>query len=225
MRTLATILVLAVGLLAESVSADSKSVGTYRSGTHWTMDLMTGSAINAVTPLDIEQTGLPDISTNAQYETKPFDGSYFYLIRFGYWPTKNGWTIELFHHKLYLKNNPPGVQTFTITDGYNMVMLRRVWNFFGIDVSLAAGAVVTHPESRIRGQSFSEDGGLFSSGYHISGPVVGVGFGYKLYLTSWLSLNAEGGVNASYFDVPIADGKAYGANYHLYAVAGIGICI
>lgn len=181
-----------------------------------------GSAYNFKTPLKIQQEEFQDINLQAKYATKPFEGPIYYDFHIVRWKEKSGWGLKVTHHKLYLQNNTPEIQRFTITDGYNLISITRQWEMAGFIYHLGGGVVMTHPESVIRGQHFKETQGLLGSGYHLSGPLAEAAIEKRINLSHRLMVSLEGRFTASHVKVPIAKGDARTYNLAIHGLAGLG---
>ena len=163
-----------------------------------------GSAYSFSGPLYLSQRGYSDIRVDAHYETKPFMDYPYWGIRFEYWRLTSAWEFELIHHKVYLQSPPDTISYFNMSDGYNFLLLNRsyaslqdyVWRF-------GMGVVMAHPESRIRGQLFSESGGIQNIGFYLAGPVVQVGLERRYLWTKSRFLSFESKLTLSQFNVPI----------------------
>lgn len=188
----------------------------------WIVMARGGSAYNFKTPLVIKQQEEEDIRLQARYATKPFNMPPYYEFQVVRWNKKNGWGFKVTHHKLYLQNNPPEVQRFTITDGYNLLTITRQYKLGGFIYHIGAGGVFTHPESIVRHQMFSETEGFLYSGYHLSGPVAETAIEKRIDLSSRFILSLEGRATASYIRVPVYNGSAKTSNIAIHGLAGIG---
>ena len=174
----------------------------------WVWQIGTGSAISLSSPLTISQSGYPDISLTANYETKAWETvAPYYQIRVGYWEGDKAWELETVHHKLYLKNNPPEVQQFNISHGYNYYTVNRAWRKEGYIWRVGGGFVLTHPETIVRGLESDYSGGL--EGFYISGVTmhVAVEKRFPLKRENW-DFYLEVQAATSYAEVPVADGTA-----------------
>ena len=187
-------------------------------------EVATGDAYNFPIPLHISQSGYPDINMTAHYETRPFSPPPYYLLRIGKWTDNKAWELEFIHHKLYLNNTTDEVTKFTITNGYNLVTINRAWlDKRNLIWRLGAGIVLAHPESTIRGQKYSETGGVWNDdGYYIAGPTAMASLGKRFYLTRRFFIELEGKLTASYTNVKIASGNADAPDVALHANLGIG---
>ena len=188
----------------------------------WMMMARGGTAYNFRTPLVIKQEDFPILNFSAKYATRPLAGPPYYEFHFVRWSKQKGWGLKITHHKLYLQNNPPEVQRFTITDGYNLLTVTRQWKMGGLIYHIGGGAVLTHPESMIRERRFSETKGFLHSGYHLSGPVGEVAVEKRVHLSRRLMLSFEGRGTVSYVKVPVAGGYARTSNVALHGLAGLG---
>lgn len=187
-----------------------------------TLEAFLGTAVNAPVPLRLAQSGLETIRLTARYRTDALSEPLYYVVRIGSWRGNRGWALELAHHKLLLENEPPEVQRFEISHGYNLLTLNRVWRHGRMRYLLGAGAVVAHPESEVRGRAWPDHGGLFGGGYYVTGPTVQVGAGRELPLPGSLFAAVEGKVTASYARVPIRNGHATAPDAAFHLLAGLG---
>ena len=181
-----------------------------------------GAVHNFRTPLHIYQKPYSTIKLDAAYATEPFNPPVYYDIRVNTLQHEKGWELKFTHHKLILKNLPLEVQRFSITNGFNLLTLNRLWLTKGLTWSVGGGLVITHPESTVRGKSFSENKGIFNKGYYISGPMAEAAISKRLYLgSSWFML-AEARFTGAYVEVPIADGEADLFNAAFHVLLGFG---
>ncbi|AKD03957.1 hypothetical protein POKO110462_18035 [Pontibacter korlensis] len=191
----------------------------------WEVAVAGGGAHNFLTPLHISQSDAADIELRAKYCTEPFNPPVYYDIRVSTWQSEKGWELKFTHHKLILDNPPPEVQRFSITDGYNLLTLNRLWLVYGLTLSAGAGLVITHPESTIHNVPYPEDRGIFDEGYYISGSVVEAAVTKRYYFTKKWFILGEGRVTASYVEVPVANGEAQVPNVALHGLLGLGFKI
>ena len=182
-----------------------------------TVEYFQGTAFNLPTTLTITQSGYPTISLQADYSVRPFDSRWYYDARLGYWKDDDGWLLELLHHKLYLDNPPPDVESFEVTHGYNMITFNRAWRRRTLTFLAGGGAVVAHSNSLVRGKERSIDAPYTLAGVTAQGAV-----GRSVAFTKWLFGSVEGKVTASWIRVPIADGRATVPNVAFHVLAGIG---
>src|SRR5690606_3456323 len=160
------------------------------------------------------------IRLQARYRTEPLKPPVYYDVRISTWQQNSGWELKFTHHKLILDNNPPDIQRISITDGYNLLTLNRLWFTKHLILSAGAGFVITHPESTIRNLTYPENKGLFNKGYYVSGPAVELAAIKQVYFADNWFLLAEGRFSYSYVKVPVANGSAYLTNPALHALFG-----
>jgi len=181
-----------------------------------------GAAHNFRLPLVIRQDGEDNLRLNADFDTKPFETPMYYAARIGWWSDRGAWELEMVHHKLTLTNNPPEVEHFSITHGFNLLTVNRAWKNPWFIWRAGAGVVITHPESTIRGKSFDQSGGI-ADGYHLSGPTAQIAAEKRLYVYKGLFVSVEGKWTLSWVHVPVKDGSADLWNSALHGLAGVGI--
>jgi len=191
-------------------------------GRTWEVGIAGGATYNLQTPLHIHQNGFEDIDLDAEYRTEPFIPPVYYDIRVSSWSKNKGWELKFTHHKIILNNLPPEVQRFSITDGFNLLTLNRLWLSNGLTWSLGGGIVITHPESTIRHKPFPENRGILNEGYYVSGPTLEAAVGKRYYFADRWFVLGEGRVTASYVQVPVVDGHANVTNAALHVLLGVG---
>lgn len=189
----------------------------------WDIGLGGGAVYNLQSPLRIEQNDAPLIQLGAKYRTEPFTPPVYYDVRVSTWKGTNGWEAKFTHHKLILENKPPEVQRFSITDGFNLLTLNRLWLRQGLTFSMGGGIVITHPESTIRNKPFPENKGILNKGYYVSGPTVEAAIAKRINFAARWFVFGEGRATASYVQIPVVDGHARVSNAALHLLLGAGI--
>jgi hypothetical protein len=186
-------------------------------------EIFLGGAANLDTTLKVEQEGYPNLDLTASYDTRPFDTPLYWAIRFGFNRRDRGaWELQLVHHKIYLSNPPEEIQNFEITHGFNVLTVNRSFENLPITLRVGVGLVLAHPDTIVRGQHRSEEGGLFDTGYHLTGPALLAGVGKDLRISSRFFVAIEAQLTASSAEVPIADGDAQAPNVALHGLLGVG---
>ncbi len=178
--------------------------------------------LNVPTPLTISQSGEPDLNVTARYATRPFSPPLYWV--FGVFRREGGheWALELLHHKLYLENPPPEVGAFSLSHGFNLVVLSHGFEVSpGVWARVGGGLVVAHPESTVRGESWPQKGGPFGLGYRLAGGVISAGLEGRVPLGDRLRLAVGGRVTGAYAVVPVAGGSARVPNVAFHATAGL----
>ena len=190
---------------------------------HWEAQIKPGWVYNVPSPLVIKQNGFEDIRMNAKYYSEPFKFPVYLATQIGRWADNKLWELESIHHKLYLGNKPPEIKIFTISHGFNMVMINRGWMFReGLIYRVGAGAVLAHPESEIRNLKHDETNGIFGWGYYISGPCAQTSLEYRKIFWNHLILSLSTKFTAGYVNVPVYDGRAHVTNFAFHGLFGLG---
>lgn len=192
-----------------------------RAETSWGARVFVGVPFNLPAPVRIRQAGEPDLRFRARWETRPFERPWYWGV--GLFRRAGGreWSGELIHHKIYLRNPPPEVQDFSISHGYNFVLLGHgVEVAQGVWARAQAGAVIAHPESTVRGKPLREAGGL-GGGYHLAGPALAAGIEGRVPLGDRARLALGARLVGGYAFVPVADGSARVPNLAVHATAGV----
>jgi hypothetical protein len=183
----------------------------------WSLEVGTGSSYSFFSPLVIHQTGFPDIRLDGRFDTKAFTEVPYYDVRLA----RGGWELELVHHKLYLQNPPPEVQSFQITHGFNFITANHCWSLFGFDLRAGAGMVLAHPQTTIRNRVFNEHSGILGLGFFVSGVSAQAGLGWRYRLTPRLDAGTEVKLTSAAARVPIADGNVDIANFAVHGLVSL----
>jgi len=178
--------------------------------------------VNIPMPLAILQGGQPDIIMTAHYSSEPFVVPVCWVWRIGYWSGKSAWELEAIHQKLFLDNTTPEVESFSVSHGWNLVTVNRVWDLDTYLFRFGFGVVLTHPESVIRGKEYDESGGILGLGYFVSGPAVTIGVGRQVDLTKQIFLTFDGRAAFSCARVKIAEGSALAHNIAVIVSVMVG---
>lgn len=179
--------------------------------------IATGVVENAFTKVTINQEGFPKKNLYNGFKTRPLNPPMYYDIRYIRWCRPNfGLGAELIHHKLYYVDTTPEIARFDITNGFNLLYFDQALKlcrkkYVNVDAILGEGLVITHPESTLRGLTFSERGGIRlhdTDGYFISGATVQTSLKGAFQPCGPLSLTCEGKGTYSFATVPVARGTA-----------------
>jgi len=130
--------------------------------------------------------------------------------------------LDLVHHKLHLANPPAGVGSFSVSHGYNLLVLHRMAERKALRYGLGADVVIAHPESEVRGRRLEERGGPFGGGYHLTGPTVGALVGLAPAARRGVYPAAEARLTLSRAKVPVAGGDATVPNVAIHLAVGLG---
>lgn len=190
----------------------------------WLFELHEAVVANVPLPLSIHQEGYPDIKlTGARYHSQPFTLPVYYDGRISRWHNDKSWEIEFTHHKIYLQNNPPEVQKFSVSHGYNFLMVNRGFDRQAFRYRVGAGAVIAHPESEVRHLTFETKRRDNDKGYYLSGPALQASINKPLYLGKRFFFNAEARTTLAYASVKIAQGRAHVWNIAFHLMLGMGV--
>lgn len=207
----------------------SSSVLLSQEKSNWTIEAHGGFPINIPLPLTIKQSNYSDINLTAHFYSEPFTPPVFWVYRISKWKNDKAWELEMIHQKLYLKNTTPEIDYFSITHGYNMLMINRGFKFNMFNekkfiARLGVGFVIPHAENKIRGKELPQ-GDSYFSGYTIGGPVINIALAKQFKLSNRFYFNTEVKNNTSYAVVPIVDGKAYVWHSAIEIIGGLGVYI
>jgi len=187
----------------------------------WSIELAAGDAFCFPTPMSIQQSGYPDIHSNARFATNSFKLPIYYSVKAGKWQDGHGWQLELIHLKIELKNKRSEIQRFEISHGFNLLTINRAWNTNNFRFQFGGGMVVAHPENTVRNQKLSENSGILNKGYYITGPTVQLAVGRKLVRARRFSVMTQGKLTGSYSRVPIANGHAQVTTIAIHGLVGL----
>lgn len=178
-----------------------------------------GGAYNLPAPLYIRQDGAAVLDGWARYDTRAFREPLYWAARAGWWREGRAWEVEIIHQKIYLTGKPPDVQEFSVSHGFNLVLVNRAWRPGPWSWRAGGGLVAAHPESRIRGRRF-EGGGL--DGYHLAGPAAQASIDRRFSLGRRLFLAVEAKATVAWARVPVSGGHARLWNPALHGLLGMG---
>jgi hypothetical protein len=150
----------------------------------WCVEVLIGDALNLTSRTHIRSPQIADSAFGGDYETRGLEGPLRYAWRVTRWRQDRGWELELLHHKLYLRNRPPGVEALSISHGFNIVALGRAYAVNPWRFRLGAGPVIAHPEARILGASYGGD-------YELAGAAAVGSVGIAFELTPRWSIVGE----------------------------------
>lgn len=178
------------------------------SGRRYFLEVAPGFSWVPPVPLSIRQEGFEKISLWARYQTASFKLPLYYSVRMGFINGGQGWEAEMNHLKVYLENTPAEVERFSVSHGYNQLLVNRLFRRGALDWRVGAGVVVAHPESVVRGKRHDERGGLFNHGYYLAGPVILGGYSHRVAVSPWFTLHFSGSVTAALAWVKVSGGHA-----------------
>lgn len=174
----------------------------------WYADVTPGLSLVPPVPLVVKQEGGETIRLWARYGSAPLKRPYYYSVRVGTTDDTGSWELEMNHLKVYLRNRPSEIGRFSISHGYNQLLVNRAGRAGRLNAKAGLGIVAAHPENMVRGLKLDENQGIFRKGYYISGLVVQVGVWKKIHLKNSIYLLLESKISAAYASVPVVNGKA-----------------
>lgn len=188
----------------------------------WAVEAHLGGAWNLPVAWTLRQAGHPDLTPRSRWESRALERPLYYVVRVLHGDGAGGWALDLTHHKLTLASPPPEIASFAISHGYNLVLLHRYVERAAHRVGLGAGPVVAHPENVVRDARLDERGGLFGSGYHLTGPAIGALVSWKPVRgeRAWMVVDAR--FVAAHARVPVAHGEARVPNVSFHLTLGAG---
>ncbi len=189
----------------------------------WALEGFLGTSISAHSPLTIRQAGQPTLRFTAEYATRPTEPSVYYAVRVSRWWSRWGGVLGYVHQKIYLTNNPPEVESFKVTYGYNLVGVGPAYRTHGWALFGTMGPVVGNPSSEVRGLTMDHEGGIFGSGNYVGGVNLQVGVNRRFRATRWGFVSADVRLSAAWAEMPVAAGSADTPNYAVHFLVGIGI--
>jgi hypothetical protein len=167
------------------------SLGT-QAADSWNVEAYGGTAYNLKNNrLKITQDGGFSETVNADYDTRGFRAPPYYMLRGSRWQGGAAWEFSLIHHKLYLRNPPPGVSGLSVSHGFNLLSVNRAFQSDAWIYRLGAGPVVTHAEATILGTKY--DGP-----YRLAGVALLAGAGRRFYLAERTFIGVEAALTAAY---------------------------
>jgi len=187
------------------------------------LEVFGGSALQLQTRTTLRQEGEPDLRFTARWETHPLPPAPYYAWRVGLWHGRGAWELQFIHHKAYLENPPPDIQSFEVSHGYNILTFGRARRLAGgLELRAGAGPVIAHAEGVVRGRTYESSGTTFAGGYDLAGAALMVGAGWKLPIVAGLFATANVEATGAWARVKTAGGTADVPNVALHGLAGLG---
>lgn len=189
----------------------------------WMFTTFLGHSFSANNHIHIHLEDQDDISKTAEYNTRPFVDSPYYIIRFDKWKADTGWGIELIHHKIYMANRPSNLEHFSLSDGFNLLLLNRNWKKESGDYRIGAGATIAHPDVKLQGRERFHKAG--NDGFFIVGPTFQASHAKQLFKTKRYIVSLETKATIAYFKTRISDNSdeyVEGLDTALHIALGFG---
>jgi hypothetical protein len=183
-----------------------------------------GSSISLPSNLKIKLDDQADYNHRAKWQGRSFEDSPYYSLRFDKINNHRGWGIEWMHHKIYLANPKHPVNSFSISDGFNILYLNRVLSNKRLTFRPGFGLVFSHMDVRIKDRErFYLKGG--NGGAYLSGVSVQGAIEKWIYETERHFINLETKLTVSYVKPPVSsnpDEYAEITNIAIHFVFGFG---
>jgi hypothetical protein len=209
---------LAAGVATLVLAASPAAAGEGR----WRVEAALGAAHSFGSTLEVEQSGFPALSLDADWATRSFEAPLYYGLRLARADARGAWALRFIHHKTYLESTTPEIERFSVSHGYNLLTLERAFARGALELSVGFGLVIAHPESTIRGRTRDESaGGPMGGGYYPTGPTGALAASWRLRLGRHLALVPEARLTLSRARVPVADGEASVPNAAAHLLLGL----
>lgn len=189
---------------------------------YWQFEYLPGISFVPSMPLAIHQDGYPTITMTAHYKTRSHEMPIYYSYRLSSWKGDRGWSLEMNHLKIYLKNTNDKVKDFSVSHGYNQIYVNRHLIKEKFTWIIGGGIVLGHPESIIRDKEWSETGGLWNRGYYLSGISVHGACYFPLIKRRYFVIPVEAKITLGYGQIPIVDGHANVPIVSINFLTGLG---
>lgn len=189
-----------------------------------------GGSESTTSSLYINREGTEnDIKTHqADWEGKPFTNSAYYAMKLEKWTQNKGYGLEWVHHKIYLKNNIEGIDSFSISDGFNLLFLNKIMPLSRLGnrtyLRIGAGLVFAHMDVELTGEDeFYMDGGIAGS-YFAGGAIqVALDKWVKTFKSHFVTIETK--FTAAYCRGPVSKTFTEYAvlpNYAFHILVGVG---
>lgn len=193
----------------------------------WINYLGMSESFNSMLYLNLE--GQEDIHVhNADWDAKSFTNSAYYAVKLEKWNNNKGKGLEWVHHKIYLASPVTGLDSYSISDGFNLLFFNTVrpLSRFGKQsyLRLGAGLVFAHMDVSITGRDrFYMDGGI--RGSYLAGVAaqIAVDKWVKTYENHFVTVETK--FTAAYSRGPVSTNFAeYSVvpNYAFHVILGVG---
>ncbi len=202
-----------------NLNAESLKNGVYFTG-------LSGGSYNFDSKLKIVRPS-ESYTIDGNYKSRSFTDSPYWAFRVEKWTDDIAYGIELIHHKVYLSNPSESLETFHISDGYNLVLFNKVWRlkdreFFRMGI----GGVLAHPHVKFTDSDvFHRNSGLGNAGYFLAGPALQVAFEKWVYETERYFFTLESKLSLSAIQMPVeANQESYASmsNVAIHFTFGMG---
>jgi hypothetical protein len=175
------------------------------------LSAMMGCSFSGRSPLQIQLADGRRESISADYNNRCVDDSHWWSFRLENWQNQSAWGLEITHHKIYLKNTTDLIESFSISDGYNLVLFNLAKQYGRVNYRVGIGAVLGHVDVTIAGRERFIRKGL--DGYYLTGPAFQLNVERILWESDYHFISLDSKFTAAYAKVAVS------ANRDEYAVA------
>ncbi len=205
---------LALALAIGAIPVDCAASGQQDSRV--VLQVFGGTALNLPSRLTVHHLELGSVRHRATWATRPFDQPFYWAVRARWQRRDDGFEVQLLHHKLILTNNPPYVDHFEVTHGFNVLTVNYLRRLQPVQPRFGLGVVIPDAESVVLGEYHRD-------GHKIGGPAMLVGAGWEYALGRHVLIAADAQFIAGWASVDIADGEARVRSLALHLLLGVGI--
>ena len=195
--------------------------GDLNNGLHLTT--MMGCSFSGKSPLQIQLSNGQSETIQARYNNRCFDDSHWWSVRLDQWNQENGFGIELIHHKIYLANTTDLIESFSISDGYNLLLFNLGKQKGKKNYRVGFGVVLAHMDITIAGRDRYIKKGL--NGHYLTGPAFQINMEQLLWESNHHFISLDTKFTAAYASVPVSSNQneyAVAPDYALHFSIGFG---
>ena len=198
-----------------------------RSGWVWTNYLGASESFNSMLYINLENED--DIKThNADWDGRSFTNSAYYAMKLEKWNNNRGKGLEWVHHKIYLASDVEGIDSYSISDGFNLLFFNVVSPFDRLGknayMRLGAGLVFGHMDVHLTDRErFYMDGGI--RGSYLCGVAAQIAIDKWVKTTEKHFLTLETKFTAAYSRGPVSTNfieYSVVPNYAFHVILGVG---
>jgi hypothetical protein len=168
----------------------------------WHLTAMVGAPVSMPNDLVLHYDQQTTVH-RAKYTPKAWSDYPYWSLRSDYWINDHAFGIEILHHKLYLVNTTDDIQSFSVSDGYNLVYVNYAKRFNQHIFRTGVGLVFGNPDVTLKGRKRYLHRHL--KGMHLGGVTMQVAYERWLYETPQFFINMETKLTHSYAKLPISD--------------------
>tara|TARA_Y100001935_G_C17310446_1_gene515643 strand:- start:4595 stop:5374 length:780 start_codon:yes stop_codon:yes gene_type:complete len=166
------------------------------------LSTMMGCSKSGTSPLTIQYEDRAHETISANYKNRCFSGSHWWAFRLENWTDQTGWGLELIHHKIYLVNTTENLESFSVSDGYNLLFLNFAKQLGDINLRVGFGGVLAHVDATVLGRTRYIRKGF--QGHYLTGPAFQINVEKLLWQSTTHFVSFDTKFTAAYAEVPIS---------------------